>query len=122
MPLLARRSITPIGPCGVIEHDDEYVESDVDLSIFAPVSPGTRVEEPLRVVELPARDCLVARVRGSYDQISQAHDLINSQMAAESLTPRSGDDLAARAFNIYLSTPDRVSEVDLVTDVCLPLS
>lgn len=122
MPLLARRAIAPIGPCGVIEHDDEYVESDVDLSIFAPVPPGTRVEEPLHVVELPARDCLVARVRGSYDQISQAHDLINNRMAAESLTPRSGDDLAARAFNIYLSTPDRVSEVDLVTEVCLPLS
>ncbi|WP_193755411.1 hypothetical protein [Microbacterium testaceum] len=51
-------------------------------------------------MELPARGCLVARVRGSYDQISQAHDLINARMAAESLRPRSGDDLAARAFNV----------------------
>jgi DNA-binding transcriptional MerR regulator len=122
MPLLARRAIAPVGPCGVIEHDDEYVETDVDLSIFAPVAPGTQVDMPLRVIELPARDCLVARVRGPYDQISQAHDLINSRMAAESLAPRAGDDLAARAFNIYVSTPDRVAEADLVTDVCLPLS
>ena len=69
MPLLAAQGITPIGPCGVIEHDDQYTEHDVDLSIFLPVAPGTRAEAPLEILELPERDCLVARVLGSFAQI-----------------------------------------------------
>jgi len=122
MPLLAERSITPIGPCGVIEHDDQYVEHDVDLSIFLPVVPGTTVDAPLEVIELPARDCLVARVQGPYEQISRAHDLINEQLVADGLSPRADGTLAAHAFNVYLTTPDRVSAAHLVTDVCLPLA
>jgi DNA-binding transcriptional MerR regulator len=122
MPILAERSINPIGPCGVIEHDDQYVESDVDLSIFVPVAPGTQIDSPVEVIDLPARECLVARVNGPYDQISQAHDLINARLAAEGLSPRSDGTIAAHAFNRYLSTPDEVAEADLVTDVCLPLA
>jgi hypothetical protein len=59
----------------------------------------------LHVIEFPARDRIVARAR-PYDQISHAHDLINSRMAAESLAPRAGDDLTAHALNIYVSTPE----------------
>ncbi|MDQ1084606.1 MULTISPECIES: MerR family transcriptional regulator [Microbacterium] len=122
MPLLAERSITPIGPCGVIEHDDQFVEHDVDLSIFLPVVAGTTVNAPLEIIDLPARDCLIARVLGPYDQISRAHDLINARLVEDGLNPRSDGTLAAHAFNVYLTTPDRVSAADLVTDVCLPLA
>lgn len=38
---------------------------DVDLSIFVPVAPGTRVDAPLEIVELPERDCPCGRVVGS---------------------------------------------------------
>ena len=31
MPALQQQGIRPVGPCGVIEHDDEYREADVDL-------------------------------------------------------------------------------------------
>lgn len=122
MPLLADRAITPIGPCGVIEHDDQYVEHDVDVSIFLPVPSGTTVDSPLEIIDLPARDCLVARVNGPYEQISRAHDLMNQRLVNESLTPRSDGSLAARAFNVYLTTPDQVPTEQLVTDVCLPLA
>jgi len=122
MPALGAQSIAPLGPCGVIEHDDQYTERDVDLSIFVPVAPGTRVEAPLELVELPARDCLVARVVGPYEQITAAHDLINERIAAEGLRARSDDALAARAFNIYLNTPDEVSPADLITEVYEPLA
>lgn len=122
LPLLHARSVVPVGPCGVLEHDDEYTDSDVDLSVFFPVAPGTRVEAPLEVFDLPERDCLVATVRGPYDQIGQAHDLINARLADEGLTPRSDGTLAGHAFNRYLTTPDQVAEADLVTEVCLPLA
>ncbi|WP_194764533.1 MerR family transcriptional regulator [Microbacterium sp. UFMG61] len=122
IPLLASASIPLIGPCGVIEHDDEYTENDVDLSIFVPVAAGTRVDAPLQVIELPARDCLVAEVRGSYDQISAAHDLINARIASEGLSVRSDDSIATKAFTLYLNTPDEVGEEDLLTQVHEPLS
>ncbi|QRY40547.1 MerR family transcriptional regulator [Microbacterium hominis] len=122
MPALGAQSIAPLGPCGVIEHDDQYTERDVDLSIFVPVAPGTRVEAPLEVVELPARDCLVARVVGPYDQITAAHDLINQRIAADGLRPRSDDALAARAFNIYLNTPAEGGPAELITEVYEPLA
>ncbi len=122
MPALSAQSITPIGPCGVIEHDDQYTERDVDLSIFMPVAPGTKAEAPLEVVDLPARDCLVARVIGPYDQITTAHDVINARIAADGLRVRSDDTLAAHAFNLYLTTPDRVSAEELVTEVYEPLA
>jgi len=122
MPALGAQSITPQGPCGVIEHDDQYTERDVDLSIFVPVAPGTAVEAPLEVVDLPARDCLVARVVGPYDQITAAHDLINKRIATEGLRVRGDDTLAARAFNIYLNTPAEVGSDDLITEVYEPLA
>lgn len=121
MPLCAEQSITPVGPCGVIEHDEEYTERDVDLSIFLPVAPGTRAEAPLEIHELPERDCLVARVQGPYEQIGEAHDLINARIAAEDLAVRADGTLASKAFNLYLTTPDEVSEDELLTEVCEPL-
>ncbi|MFT3888850.1 MAG: MerR family transcriptional regulator [Arachnia sp.] len=122
MPALAAQSVTPIGPCGVIEHDEQYTEHDVDLSIFLPVPPGTRVEAPLEVVELPERDCLVAQVRGSYDLISEAHDLINARLAAEDLSVRDDGTIASKAFNRYLTTPGQVPEDEQVTEVYEPLA
>ena len=122
MPALAAQGVTPVGPSGVIEHDDEYTERDVDLSIFMPVAPGTRVEAPLEILELPERDCLVAQVRGPYDQISEAHDLINDRLAGEGLRVRGDGSVASKAFNLYLTTLDEVSEDELVTEVYEPLA
>ncbi len=121
MPALAEQQITPTGPCGVIEHDDEFTEHDVDEEVFVPVAAGTTAAEPLVVSDLEARDCLVARVLGPYDQITQAHDLIAARLTADSLRPRSGRTRADKAFNLYLTTPEECAPQDLVTEVCLPL-
>ena len=121
-PLLDAQGITPAGPCGVIEHDDEYTERDVDLSIFLPVPAGTTAQLPLQIIELPERDCLVARVVGSYDQITHAHDLINERLAEEGLAFQTGEAPETKAFNVYLNTPGEVSEAELITEVCEPLA
>lgn len=122
MPALQQQGIRPVGPCGVIEHDDEYREADVDLSVYCPVAPGTRAEGPLVVLQLPERDCLVAHVIGPYTQISQAHDLIVQRMEAEGLAARQDGTLASNVFNRYLVTPDQAASEDLVTEVCRPLA
>lgn len=121
MPELARQQITPTGPCGVIEHDDEYTEQDVDVEIFLPVASGATATAPLAVHDLRERVCLVARVVGSYDQISQAHDVLAEHLAEEGLAPLRNGMLAARHFNLYLTTPDEVPEEELVTEVFVPL-
>lgn len=122
MPALQQQGIRPVGPCGVIEHDDEYREADVDLSVYCPVAPGTWAEGPLVVLQLPERDCLVAHVIGPYTQISQAHDLIVQRMEAEGLAARQDGSLASKVFNRYLVTPDQAAPEDLVTEVCRPLA
>ncbi|UQN28675.1 MerR family transcriptional regulator [Brachybacterium kimchii] len=122
MPALSAQSIVPVGPGGVIEHDDQYMDQDPDLSIFLPVPAGTEAADELEILELPARDCLVARVTGAYDQISEAHDLINERLASEGLAARADGTLAGHAFNIYLNSPDQVSEEEQLTDVCQPLA
>lgn len=121
MPALASQGITAIGPCGVIEHDDEYTERDVDLQIFMPVAPGTAVTQPLEVIEVPARDCLVAKVVGPYELVSAAHDLINERLAAEGLAVAADGGLPGKAFNRYLTTPDQVAPEELVTEVYQPI-
>lgn len=76
----------------------------------------------MEILHLPERDCLVAEVHGSYDQISAAHDLIDQRIASEGLRVSDADSIDGRAFNIYLTTPDEVSEDQLVTLVHEPLS
>jgi len=118
--LLAARG-TPAGPCGVVEHDAEYTEHDVDLSVFVAVPAEAEVGAPLEHVGLAERDCLVARVVGPYARIAEAHTLIGQRLAEEGLTV-AGDDIGARVFNIYLNSPEEVSEAELVTEVCVPLA
>lgn len=120
MPILQSRSIVPTGRCGVIEHDDEYTERDVDLSIFCPVAPSTEVDAPLEVVDLPARDCLVALVHGPYDRIGEAHDLLNSVVVAEKLSFSADTSLAGRSFNRYLAMADGDPD-QAITEVHQPL-
>ncbi len=122
MPSIEQQGIKPIGPFGVIEHDDEYTEHDVDLSIFLPVAPGTSAASPLEVIELPARDCLIARVIGPYDQIPAAHELISERLVSEGLSRRSDGTLAAKVFNRYLATHQEVTPDKFVTEVCVPIT
>ncbi|MBW8173442.1 MerR family transcriptional regulator [Ornithinimicrobium sp. Arc0846-15] len=122
MPLVGAQGIQPVGPCGVIEHDEQFTERDVDLSIFLPVSSGASVDGPLEVIELPERDCLVAQVKGSFEQISEAHDLINARIADEGLATKNDGTVSSKHFNLYLTNPGEVSEDEQVTEVYLPLA
>ena len=126
MPELGRQGLTPIGPCGVFEHDPEYREADPTLSIWWPVPPGTTAQAPLEVHELPEQEVVLARVEGPYTQISEAHARIDELVRSEGLTlaPRSGidDDIAVLGFNRYLVDPSQAAPEDLVTEVCVPLA
>lgn len=120
-PAARAQGLTPIGPGGCIEHDDEYRESDVDESVFIVVAPGSQVRAPLEELRFGPRRVAAARVSGPYaEEIPRAHDAIASYLAEHGLRSAwTADDPATHAFNRYLSMP---GEGDPVTEVCVPLA
>lgn len=123
MPELSRQGVTPTGPGGVFEHDSEYVDENPDLSIFLPVAPGTSVSAPLAVFEVPEQDAVVARIRGPYSQISEAHGMITTFITEHGLTDAEADadGLVGKVFNVYLNDPSQTDEAELITHVHRPI-
>ena len=68
-------------------------------------------EEINRVLTDHAADLLLAPTA-----VGAAH------LAEEGLAVAGGDDIGARVFNVYLNSPEEVSESELVTEVCVPLA
>ncbi|NHA68940.1 MerR family transcriptional regulator [Phycicoccus flavus] len=124
VPELRAQGLQPIGPGGCIEHVPEYVERDVDESIWLPVAPGSTASAPLEVLELPERAVVVARVQGPYELIGEAHARIQEYLEAEGLTAAATsaeDPVEAKVFNRYLSDPSTTEPEDRVTEVCVPV-
>lgn len=126
LPLLALQGISPIGPGGVIEHDGEFRESEVDESVWLPVAAGIEAEAPLEIIDLPTRQVVQARVEGPYELINEAHHRIQQFVREQGLQLAEGatdEGANGKAFNIYLSDPSTVATpADNITLVCLPLA
>lgn len=122
MPLLTEVGAEPVGPGGVIEHVSEYVEHDVDLSVFVPVGPGTTAPAPVEVIDLPERECLIARVVGPYSLITAANDALAARLADGDLRLAPGDGPEAKGFNVYLEDAETPTSGLPTTDVCWPLA
>ncbi len=124
VPELQRQGLQPQGPGGVIEHDTEYRERDVDESVWLPVAAGSRASAPLEILDLPARDVVVARIVGPYSLISEAHARIEEFLAEHDLraAEQDGGIPATKVFNRYLTDPGTTSPQDTVTEVCVPLA
>lgn len=123
LPALQAQGITPTGPGGCIEHDDEFRESDVDESVFFEVPAGIAAAAPLAVFEAAAGRVVEAVVVGPYAQaIPRAHELIGAYVAEHDLTlARTVDDPATHHFNVYLNDPCAVPEAELRTRVVVPV-
>ena len=125
MPALEAQGIHPTGPGGCIEHVPEYVEHDVDESVWLPVPDETEAVAPLEVLDLPARDVVMARVVGPYELISEAHARIQELLASEGLRAAAtsvADPVEDKVFNRYLRDPSDTPAEELVTEVCVPLA
>lgn len=121
MPLIAAQSIRASGPGGVIEHDEEYRDADVDESVWLEVAEDATAQSPLEIVRMPDQDVVVATLVGSYDRISDAHARIAEFLEAEGLRPAAGG-IEAKAFNRYLTDPSRTAPDANVTEICIPLA
>lgn len=126
IPEIERQGVTPTGPGGVFEHDPEYRESDPTLSVWLPVPPGTTVDAPLVVHEVPEQQVVMGRVEGPYSLISEAHARMEEFARTEGLTPVEwhglDDPIERLVFNRYLNDCTDTAQEDLLTEVCVPLA
>ena len=109
-------SVFPLiaGPGIAIFHDEDYKEADVDVEVVLPVRAPVEVPEPLRCVELPARNVVVATFNGPYDQMPEATSAAAAWMGAHELR-MTGD-----MYNRYLVAPGQsVDPESWVTEVCI---
>ncbi len=74
-----------------------------------------------RFATLPERECIVATVRGSYDQFSLAHDLIAEKIAKEGLRLPETSPVDRHAFNIYVTEMGEVPEDQLIAKIYQPV-
>jgi effector-binding domain-containing protein len=122
-PELERQQIAITGPGGVIEHDGEFRESDVDESVFVQTAAGVEVQAPLLALHLPARRAVCATVTGPFTEvIPRAHDRIVAFLNDNGLRiSRTDDDVSTHHFNIYRNDPSQVPESEAVTSVTVPV-
>lgn len=123
MPELQRQGVTATGPEGVFEHDAAYMDENPDLSVFVGVEPGTAVEAPLELLEVPEQEVVVARILGPFSQILEAHSQMTAYIAENGLleAPADPDGVAGKVFNIYLNDPYEVDDSELLTEVHRPI-
>ena len=104
-------------PCGTTFHDPEYRDSDIDIEIWEPVSPGATASEPLVVRELPEQRVAVAAFRGGYDQFGP----VNEELA-EYIT-RSGLKITGPMYNRYIVGPGKTDDpAQYLTEICIPVA
>ncbi|RZS60627.1 MerR family transcriptional regulator [Xylanimonas ulmi] len=118
-PLMARSGVAmpdhDQGIGGATFHDPEYRDSDVDVEVWLQVAAPFTPVAPLRRQDVPARDVVVATLRGGYDGMPEVSAAIGAYIAARGLT-------TGPMFNVYRVSPAQNPDpAAWVTDVCLPI-
>lgn len=116
MPELARQGITIAGPCGATNHDDGFVEHDVDSEVWVPVDPGTTAETPLVRQDLPEQKAARAVLTGPYEGFGEACDQLATWTVAQGLTPIAG------MRYVYLNDARTTPADQLVSEIYLPVA
>ncbi|MFV0457416.1 MAG: MerR family transcriptional regulator [Actinomycetales bacterium] len=115
MALLAQQGVPVSSPPGVTEHDEGYVERDVDCSVWMPVAADTPVQAPLTIEQQPEQRVAVARLVGPYRHIHEACEALAAHIQDQ------GFEVTGAMFNRYLNDVRTTPEDELVTEVCLPV-
>lgn len=115
MPELGRQGVSVVGACGALNHDDGYQEQDVDTEVWAPVAPGTTVDDPLVARELPEQRSLRATLTGPYQQIGEACDVLARAAGERELVATGG------MRYVYLNDVRTTPAEELVTEIYLPI-
>lgn len=100
---------------GATSYDPEYRESDVDVEVWLEVEGPFTPALPLECREIPAREVVVAPLRGSYEGVPEVTAAIGAYIAAHDLH-------TGPMFNIYRVSPAQSPDPAMwVTDVCFPI-
>lgn len=100
---------------GATFHDPEYRETDVDVEVWLQVEAPFTPIAPLECHEVPAREVVVATLRGSYDGVPEVTAALGAHIAAHDLH-------TGPMFNIYRVSPaNNPTPAAWVTEVCFPI-
>lgn len=102
--------------CGVVFHDREYKEQDVDVEAQKTVKGAYPDTEHVRFRTLPEVTVASATCKGAYDQMGDI------MAAVAAWVTGNGYEFDGPAFNIYHVSPHETSNPDeFVTEVCYPV-
>lgn len=74
---LARRGVSPTGPCLTVYHDTEFRERDVDVEVCEPVSGTPPAEAKVRVYDLPAVDTMACVLHhGGFHNVGETYNAL----------------------------------------------
>lgn len=101
---------------GATFHDEEYVDHDPEIEVWATVAAPFVAQGDVRCVELPEQDVVSATITGPYEQVSGAMTALGDWVSANDVT------LDGPMFNVYLVGPEQEKDPQRwVTQVCLPV-
>jgi secretion/DNA translocation related TadE-like protein len=110
----ARLSETP--QVGATFHDEEYVDHDPEIEVWATVASPFAAQGDVRCVELPEQDVVSATITGPYEQVSGVMAALGDWVSANDVA------LDGPMFNVYLVGPEQEKDPQRwVTQVCLPV-
>jgi effector-binding domain-containing protein len=114
---LGARGIEPAGPLQVVYHATEVLDSETSapIEICLPVAAPFEGSGQVYGTELAGGPAAVTLHRGPYAEIGPAYHTISGWVQDH------GHELNGGPREVYLNTPDQVSEADLQTEVQWPI-
>lgn len=107
--LLPASGAAPVfgGLGGATFHDPEYREADVDVEVWVQVAEPFEATPPLACQQIPARDVVLATLKGSYDAMPEVTAAIGAYIAGHGLH-------TGPMFNIYHVSPAQNPDLSLI--------
>lgn len=100
---------------GIIYHDNEYKENDIDVEAFTEVLEPEKTDK-ITLKEFPEQEVVSCLIKGSYSQFPKAHKEIGKWIEDNNYQ------IIGPSFNVYYISPADTNEEDkFLTESCFPV-
>lgn len=111
-----RNGVRITGPVMMLDHGEEYRETDADIEIAVPVAGRISVDEGIEVQVLPAVRAISVVHTGPYEDLFGAYGAIATYAAEHGLV------LAGPDRELYYNSPHEVGPEEIRTEVQYPIA
>lgn len=110
-----RASVRIAGPVMMLDHDEEYRETDADIEIAVPVAGRVMVGDDVEVKVLPSVTVVSVLYTGPYEDLSSAYRVITAYATEKGFV------LTGPDRELYYNSPHEVGGEELRTEVQYPI-